>query len=133
MVRDSVTPVRLLYNTAAHLLGPSRTIGAVFVGCSGVRNFQPNPVSKLIECIGGMSALLGLVAMATDVEGLYASVKALTCILRNNPSARLDMARIRGYQVGAHEMREEGKERGREGGRKEGGRAEGRVEGKGRR
>ena len=96
---DSATPVRLVHNTTAHLLGPSRTIGAVIVGCSGVRNFVPNPVSKLIECIGGMSALLGLVAMATDVEGLYASVKALSCILRSNPSARMEMERIRGYQV----------------------------------
>ena len=64
-----------------------------------MRTFCPNPVSKLIECIGGVSALLGLVAMATDVEGLYASVKALSCVLRSNPSARRDMERTRGYQV----------------------------------
>ena len=37
--------------------------------------------------------------MATDVEGLYASVKALSCVLRGNPSARRDMERTRGYQV----------------------------------
>ena len=96
---DNTTPVRLIHNTAAHLQGTSRTIGAVIIGCSGVRTFCPNPVSKLIECIGGVSALLGLVAMATDVEGLYASVKALSCVLRGNPSARRDMERTRGYQV----------------------------------
>lgn len=43
--------------------------------------------------------MLGLVAMATSVEGLYASVKALSCVLRSNPSARRDMERVRGYQV----------------------------------
>ena len=43
--------------------------------------------------------MLGLVAMATNVEGLYASVKALSCVLRSNPSARRDMERTRGYQV----------------------------------
>ena len=91
--------MRLIHNTAAHLQGTSRTIGAVIIGCSGVRTFCPSPVSKLIECIGGVSALLGLVAMATDVEGLYASVKALSCVLRGNPSARRDMERTRGYQV----------------------------------
>ena len=96
---DNTTPVRLIHNTAAHLQGSSRTIGAVIIGCSGVRTFCPNPVTKLIECIGGVSALLGLVAMATNVEGLYASVKALSCILRSNPSARRDMERTRGYQV----------------------------------
>ncbi|XP_078381850.1 WD repeat and FYVE domain-containing protein 3-like isoform X3 [Oculina patagonica] len=96
---DNTTPVRLIHNTAAHLQGASRTIGAIIIGCSGVRTFCPNPVSKLIECIGGVSALLGLVAMATDVEGLYASVKALSCVLRSNPSARRDMERTRGYQI----------------------------------
>lgn len=91
--------MRLIHNTAAHLQGASRTIGAVIIGCSGVRTFCPNPVSKLIECIGGVSAILGLVAMASNVEGLYASVKALSCVLRSNPSARRDMERVRGYQV----------------------------------
>ena len=43
--------------------------------------------------------MLGLVAMSTNVEGLYASVKALSCVLRSNPSARRDMERVRGYQV----------------------------------
>ena len=56
-------------------------------------------MAKLIECIGGVTALLGLVAMSTNVEGLYASVKALSCVLRSNPSARRDMERTRGYQV----------------------------------
>ena len=89
----------MMHNTAAHLQGPSRTIGAIVIGCSGVRTFCPSPVARLIECTGGVSALLGMVAMATDVEGLYASVKALSCVLRSNMSARRDMVRVRGYQV----------------------------------
>lgn len=96
---DSTTPVRLIHNTAAHLPGSSRTIGSVLIGCSGLRTFCPNPVTKLIECIGSVSCLLGLVAMATGVEALYASVKALSCVLRSNPSCRRDMDRTRGYQI----------------------------------
>jgi len=49
--------------------------------------------------IGGTSALLGLVAMAADIEGLYASVKALVCVVRSNKLAAKEMDRIKGYQV----------------------------------
>lgn len=55
----------------------------------------------MLENVGGTSALLGLIAMATDVEGLYAAVKALVCVVRSGKSAMRDMHRIRGYQVGA--------------------------------
>ncbi|XP_048589940.1 WD repeat and FYVE domain-containing protein 3-like [Nematostella vectensis] len=102
---ENTTPVRLIHNTAAHLLGPSRTIGAVIIGCSGVRSFCPSPVTKLMECIGGVSCLLGLIAMAKDVDVLYASVKALSCVLRSNPAARRDMERTRGYQILAFLLR----------------------------
>ena len=37
--------------------------------------------------------------MATDVEGLYAAVKALVCVVRSNHASMWDMDRIRGYQV----------------------------------
>lgn len=53
----------------------------------------------MIENVGGSSSLLGLIAMANDVEGLYAAVKALVCIVRSNKAAQLEMDRIRGYQV----------------------------------
>jgi len=49
--------------------------------------------------VGGTSSLLGLVAMAADIEGLYASVKALVCVVRSNKLAAKEMDRIKGYQV----------------------------------
>ena len=67
---------------------------------AGVRTFCPKPVAKVIMNVGGTSALLGLVAMATDVEGLYAAVKALVCIVRSNGNAAREMDRAKGYQVG---------------------------------
>lgn len=38
--------------------------------------------------------------MASDVEGLYAAVKALVCVVKSNPLASKEMERIKGYQVG---------------------------------
>ena len=66
---------------------------------TGVRTFCPRPVAKMLENIGGASALLGLVAMATDVEELYAAVKALVCVVKSNKPILKDMERISGYQV----------------------------------
>ena len=66
---------------------------------TGVRTFYPRPVAKMLENIGGASALLGLVAMATDVEELYAAVKALVCVVKSNKPILKDMERISGYQV----------------------------------
>uniref|UniRef100_A0A8C4PW64 WD repeat and FYVE domain containing 3 n=1 Tax=Eptatretus burgeri TaxID=7764 RepID=A0A8C4PW64_EPTBU len=37
--------------------------------------------------------------MASDVEGLYAAVKALVCIVKSNELASKEMERIRGYQL----------------------------------
>ena len=45
---DDVTPVILLPNTAHHLYGPSRTLGAVICGYSGIRTFEPQ-VGNLID------------------------------------------------------------------------------------
>ena len=83
------------------------TIWAVLYKCSittvitisGVRTFCPKPVAKVIMNVGGTSALLGLIAMATDVEGLYAAVKALVCVVRSNKEAAREMDRTKGYQV----------------------------------
>ena len=66
---------------------------------TGVRTFCPKPVAKMILNVGGINALLGLIAMATDVEGLYAAVKALVCVVRSNKSAQREMDRTRAYQV----------------------------------
>nr|CAD7266139.1 unnamed protein product [Timema shepardi] len=41
----------------------------------------------------------GLIAMAQDVESLYAGVKALVCVVRSNCMAQLEMDRRRGYQT----------------------------------
>lgn len=67
--------------------------------CSGVRTFVPKPVATTLQYIGGAAAILGLVAMASDVEGLYAAVKALVCVVKSNPLASKEMERIKGYQV----------------------------------
>lgn len=37
--------------------------------------------------------------MAEDVESLYASVKALVCVVRGNKTAQAEMDRKRGYQT----------------------------------
>lgn len=67
--------------------------------CTGVRTFVPRPVATTLQYIGGAAAILGLVAMASDVEGLYAAVKALVCVVKSNPLASKEMERIKGYQV----------------------------------
>lgn len=41
----------------------------------------------------------GLIAMAQDVESLYAAVKALVCVVRSNQAAQQEMDRRRGYQT----------------------------------
>lgn len=66
---------------------------------AGVRAFVPTPVATTLQYVGGAAAILGLVAMASDVEGLYAAVKALVCVVKSNPLASKEMERIRGYQV----------------------------------
>ncbi|OCT58561.1 hypothetical protein XELAEV_1800199614mg, partial [Xenopus laevis] len=64
-----------------------------------VRTFVPKPVATTLQYIGGAAAILGLVAMASDVEGLYAAVKALVCVVKSNPLASKEMERIKGYQL----------------------------------
>ena len=44
--------------------------------------------------------MLGLVAMATTVDSLYASMKALVCIVGDNQVALKEMERTGGFQVG---------------------------------
>lgn len=65
----------------------------------GVRVFCPRPVSTTVSTIGGCSILLGLIAMAQDVESLYAGVKALVCVVRSNKITQAEMDRRRGYQT----------------------------------
>lgn len=63
---------------------------------------MPKPVATNLQYVGGAAAILGLVAMASDVEGLYAAVKALVCVVKSNPLASKEMERIKGYQVRRH-------------------------------
>ncbi|XP_041955871.1 WD repeat and FYVE domain-containing protein 3 isoform X1 [Alosa sapidissima] len=96
---ENATPVKLINNSAGHLNGPARSIGAAVIGYLGVRAFEPKPVATNLQYIGGAAAILGLVAMASDVEGLYAAVKALVCVVKSNPLASKEMERIKGYQL----------------------------------
>ncbi|XP_059130799.1 WD repeat and FYVE domain-containing protein 3 [Peromyscus eremicus] len=96
---ENATPVKLVHNAAGHLNGPARTVGATLIGYLGVRTFVPKPVATTLQYIGGAAAILGLVAMASDVEGLYAAVKALVCVVKSNPLASKEMERIKGYQL----------------------------------
>ncbi|CAB1322461.1 unnamed protein product, partial [Coregonus sp. 'balchen'] len=110
---ENATPVKLIHNAAGHLNGPARTIGAAVIGYLGkglgylgkglgylgVRAFVPKPVATNLQYVGGAAAILGLVAMAQDVEGLYAAVKAMVCVVKSNPLASKEMERIKGYQL----------------------------------
>ncbi|KAJ8966192.1 hypothetical protein NQ317_015412 [Molorchus minor] len=96
---ESATPIRILHNSAGHLAGSARTLGGVVIGYLGVRVFCPRPVATTIDTVGGCSVLLGLIAMAQDVESLYAGVKALVCVVRSNKVAQAEMDRRRGYQT----------------------------------
>ncbi|PWA17023.1 hypothetical protein CCH79_00013243 [Gambusia affinis] len=96
---ENATPVKLIHNAAGHLNGPARTVGAAVIGYLGVRTFVPKPVATNLQYVGGAAAILGLVAMASDVEGLYAAVKALVCVVKSNPLASKEMERINGYQL----------------------------------
>lgn len=96
---ENATPIRILHNSAGHLAGPARTLGGVVVGYLGVRVFSPQPVSVMMDTVGGCNVLLCIIAMAQDVESLYAGVKALTCVVRSNKSAQHEMDRKRSYQT----------------------------------
>lgn len=96
---DNVTPIKILHNSAGHLAGPARTLGGVMIGYLGIRCFTPNPVSAIIDTVGGCSVLLGIIAMSQNVDCLYAGVKALTCVMKSNKSTQNEMDRKRYYQT----------------------------------
>nr|CAI5836643.1 unnamed protein product [Callosobruchus analis] len=96
---ESATPIRILHNSAGHLAGSARTLGGVVIGYLGVRVFCPRPVATTVDTVGGCAVLLGLIAMAQDVESLYAGVKALVCVVRSNKVCQAEMDRKRGYQT----------------------------------
>ncbi|VDP90317.1 unnamed protein product [Echinostoma caproni] len=101
--KENSTPIRLLHNSAAHLQGSARPLGAVLVGYQGVRAFAPCPVVRQLHCIGGgaggVRIGLALVAMAQDVETLYAATKAACTLIKCSPTAANEMRVTRGYQI----------------------------------
>ncbi|XP_053612398.1 WD repeat and FYVE domain-containing protein 3 isoform X1 [Plodia interpunctella] len=96
---ENATPIRILHNSAGHLMGPARCLGGTVVGYLGVRVFCSKPAAVMIDTVGGCSVLLGLIAMAQDVECLYAGVKALVCVIRSNKALQAEMDRRKGYQT----------------------------------
>ena len=98
--RDNVSdPVKFL-PIAVHLLGPSRTPGAVIVRSSGWGlYFTLKPISTLLLSVGGTNVILGLIAMATMVECLCTSVKALVCTVGRNSVALKDMDKSGSFKV----------------------------------
>ena len=96
---ENATPIYVLHNSAGHLCGPSRSLGGILIGNIGARCFVPKPVAVTCSDVGGATLLLGLIANSQDVESLYASVKALVCVIRTNRELQLEMERINGYQT----------------------------------
>ncbi|CAI4227406.1 unnamed protein product [Auanema sp. JU1783] len=96
---DNSTPLRIHLNTATHSPGPARSFGAVVVGYLGMRSFAPCPVPRLLDSMGGFACLYGLVAMASDSDGLYASLKALLSALRSNSNLKTALQSHRAYQT----------------------------------
>ena len=56
---ENATPIRLLHNSAGHLMGASRSLGGVVIGYLGVRVFCPRPVGAMLETVGGAPVMLG--------------------------------------------------------------------------
>lgn len=61
--------------------------------------FAPCPVTRLLDCVGGVSCLFGLVAMSTTPEELYASLKALTTAVKSDKITSKHLNCTRSYQV----------------------------------
>lgn len=97
--QDNSLPISFIVNSACHLSGPARSPGAVVVSSAGTRVFCPMPVAQALQCIGGVKVVLGLVAMATTMEELYAAVKVLVSVVSCNGLAAREMERITGYQI----------------------------------
>ncbi|KIH63773.1 Beige/BEACH domain protein [Ancylostoma duodenale] len=96
---DNSTPLRIMLNTVAHAPGAGRAFGAVIIGYLGMRTFIPRPVPRLLDSMGGFACLYGLVAMATDSEGLYASLKAVVSAVRSNSNLQTTLHANRAYQT----------------------------------
>lgn len=65
---ENATPIPVLHNSAAHLSGPSRSLGGVVIGYLGVRVFCPRPVAAMLDTVGGCSVLLGKFAVCMCLQ-----------------------------------------------------------------
>uniref|UniRef100_A0A0N5AD46 BEACH-type PH domain-containing protein n=1 Tax=Syphacia muris TaxID=451379 RepID=A0A0N5AD46_9BILA len=97
--RDHSTPLRVLLNIASHALGSSRSFGAVVIGYLGMRIFVPNTVTQILDSVGGTSCLFGLIAMSTNAQELYASLKALIAAVKTNRVIAWQLESTRSYQT----------------------------------
>uniref|UniRef100_A0A8C5QK71 WDFY family member 4 n=1 Tax=Leptobrachium leishanense TaxID=445787 RepID=A0A8C5QK71_9ANUR len=97
--RDNYKPVFLARNLASHLLGATRSLGAVAVEGKGVRVFHSSPASNALNYIGGPAVILSLISMANDDHALYASIKALVSVLSIGAMAEQLMEHINGYRL----------------------------------
>lgn len=55
---ESVTPLRILSNTAQQLNGPARSVGGVVIGYLGVSTINPHPLFKTLEDVGGIYVIV---------------------------------------------------------------------------
>lgn len=46
---ENATPIRVLHNSAGHLVGPARCLGGTVVGYLGVRVFSPKPAAIMVS------------------------------------------------------------------------------------
>ncbi|XP_027715064.1 WD repeat- and FYVE domain-containing protein 4 isoform X3 [Vombatus ursinus] len=97
--RDNSMPVFLVRNSAGHLSGSLRTIGAVAVGQLGVRVFRSSPAANSLNFIGGPAILLGMISLATDDHTMYAAIKVLHSVLSSSAMCDNLMKQIQGYQI----------------------------------
>ncbi|XP_072138983.1 WD repeat- and FYVE domain-containing protein 4 isoform X2 [Mobula birostris] len=97
--RDDVMPIIMVKNTASHLPGPARTIGAPLASFFGVRTFISNPAANCLQSLGGPAVILGLVAMASDDGEMYAAIKVLISVLNSSTLCEQEMRRIKGYRL----------------------------------
>ncbi|GIX85506.1 WD repeat and FYVE domain-containing protein 3 [Caerostris extrusa] len=92
---ENATPIHILHNSGWPSEWSCSLSGWNFVGYLGARTFVPHPVSLTIDNVGGTATLWVLLLWQKDVEGLYAAVKALVCVVKSNRAAQQEMDRMK--------------------------------------
>nr|CAB3264215.1 neurobeachin-like protein 1 [Phallusia mammillata] len=103
---DFLSPITFYRNSSLRAPGPARSLGGVVVGTKYVdspRSFFPHLIGHILQDVGGISVAVDLVSMAETIEGLYAAVKFLVCIVKSDERAASEMEKSKGYQsLGMH-------------------------------